>query len=457
MNKENLINLDLDTITVVDKRSLIRDLIKDGAVQNLTASQTKAINGYECDTIINKVKDEYRELLAEAEANESYEDYENNDDEIAEALKALTEKLSNRNNKNTVDSGLLNRLENVEMQIDGNAKHTIKLADEIADLKKVLSSPTVQKNIKTIQAKISGDNPILDEVTKYYSPNNEALANLMLLSPPSFGKSHAIRILGDSYDTFLEHNCSEDIDEIATLTGSVIPDSSGTGFINVDGVLTQAMRDASNGKSVLMFFDEVLRWNENVQAFLLTFLNGFEKEVNGIKEKFYRLTTRKNVNGSLEVIEASAKNLNIISGANLTSALPIEAFWSRFKKSRFDFSIELASKVAKSIIQTYNIDYTNDAILTKNDVDGLSSYFALLMAKTREMVTNGTLQYPFDFRLMKSIIEMSDSTTGSILSKVKDEIHNDLCSWNPDSGCILEESKKELDEAIDNINKLEAK
>jgi len=254
MNKENLINLDLDTITVVDKRSLIRDLIKDGAVQNLTASQTKAINGYECDTIINKVKDEYRELLAEAEANESYEDYENNDDEIAEALKALTEKLSNRNNKNTVDS---------------------------------------QKNIKTIQAKISGDNPILDEVTKYYSPNNEALANLMLLSPPSFGKSHAIRILGDSYDTFLEHNCSEDIDEIATLTGSVIPDSSGTGFINVDGVLTQAMRDASNGKSVLMFFDEVLRWNENVQAFLLTFLNGFEKEVNGIKEKFYRISYRE--------------------------------------------------------------------------------------------------------------------------------------------------------------------
>jgi hypothetical protein len=344
---------------------------------------------------------------------------------------------------------MINKIDSLDR--DMIALHGIvgDVENKINDINDLLKSPNVKKNIRVIQATASGDNPMLNAVTKYYSPNCEANTNIMLLSPPSFGKSHSIRILGSSYDNFLEHNCSSDIDEITTLLGNIIPDSSGTGFVNVDGILTQAMRDASNNKSVLLFLDEILRWNENTQAFLLTFLNGFEKEVNGIKEKWYKLTTRKNKNGSLEVIEANAKNLHIISGANLTSELPIQAFWSRFRKIRFDFSIGFAKSTAKSILKSYDLEEVD-----KYTFENFLNAFAYLMDKSRELVLKGALQFPIDFRNLKASLDSLDENTYKDLWQNLILHSLDDCTvWNPDSGDTLEDSKKELAESIGDIAK----
>lgn len=431
-------NKELEAMSVVEKRQLIREYIKDGDITDITSSDTNSLNSNDCDSIIIEA-DNKRNLNAKPKPTET--------NSVEKALADLTKALGNQNNPNIDESKILNKISDIQEQINEQKTYTKDLGSEVNEIVKALNTPTIQKNIKVIQAKISGDNRMLDAVTKYYSPNCEANTNIMLLSPPSFGKSHSIRILGSTYDKFLEHNCSSDIDEITTLLGNIIPDSSGTGFVNVDGILSQAMRSASNNKSVLLFLDEILRWNENTQAFLLTFLNGFEKEVNGVKEKWYRLTTRKNENGSLEVIEANAKNLHIISGANLTSELPIQAFWSRFRKIRFNFTKGFAKATCRSILDSYEI----------NDIDKFTSInflnaFAELMEKSRDLVLKGALQYPIDFRNLKASVEsLSDNTFKELWNNLVFHSIDDCTVWNPDSGDTLEDSVKELADTIGKI------
>ena len=442
-------NKDLEAMSVVEKRQLIREYIKDGSVSDITSSDTNSLNSNDCDSIIIEA-DNNRNLNSNPVITESNSNNDNN--EIANALSNLSNLISKQSNSGS-DPNLAKKVEQLSDHCDilggfiTDANNKINNIDNLLD--NLLKSPNVKKNIKVIQAKVTGDNPMLNAITKYYAPNCEANTNIMLLSPPSFGKSHSIRILGSTYDNFLEHNCSSDIDEITTLLGNIIPDSSGSGFVNVDGILTQAMRDASNNKSVLLFLDEILRWNENTQAFLLTFLNGFEKEVNGIKEKWFRLTTRKNENGSLEVIEANAKNLHIISGANLTSELPIQAFWSRFRKVRFDFSKRFAKSTAKSILGSYDIE-EKDQFTFENFLDGFSD----LMLRSRDLVLKGALQFPIDFRNLKASLDSLDENNFKDLWQNL-VIHSidDCTVWNPDSGDTLEDSRSELADTIGDVYK----
>jgi hypothetical protein len=425
--------INTEELSVIEKRKIIRELIANSLVESIKASDTNMLNSNECDSIIQEAQNNY-ESGNESETQES-ETQESNKS-IQEALTVLTQALAN--NESNASNQELDKFrdymeDRLEKTVDAMASSMNHLGSELDAIKDALKTPEVKKNIKVIQAKASGNNPMLNAITKYYTPSQEANTNVMLLSPPSFGKSHSVRILGDSYDSFLEHNCSSDIDEITTLIGNIIPDSSGSGFVNVDGVLTQAMREASEGKSVLLFLDEILRWNENTQAFLLTFLNGVEKTVNGVREKFYRLTTRKNNNGSLEVIESPSKNLHIISGANLTQEIPIQAFWSRFRKLRFDFNLGFCMETAKAILSGYNIKDYSDSDRELN-MGNFISGFAKLMEETRKLAIEGSIQFPIDFRNLKSCFD-------------------DCSNWNPDSGDSLKESRDELKTVINDVYK----
>jgi len=446
-------NINTEELSVIEKRKIIRELISNNLIESIKASETNMLNSNECDTIIQEAQDNY-ESGNELETYES-ETQESNQS-IQDALSALSNAIASNQNNSSISNKELDNfksyIENkLDKSIDAMASSICHIDDEINTLRDALKAPEVKKNIKVIQAKASGNNPMLNAITKYYTPSQEANTNVMLLSPPSFGKSHSVRILGDSYDSFLEHNCSSDIDEITTLIGNIIPDSSGSGFVNVDGVLTQAMREASEGKSVLLFLDEILRWNENTQAFLLTFLNGVEKNINGVREKFYRLTTRKNNNGSLEVLESPSKNLHIISGANLTQEIPIQAFWSRFRKLRFDFNLGFCMETAKAILSGYNIKDYSDSDRELN-MGNFISGFAKLMEETRKLAIEGSIQFPIDFRNLKASLEsMSGDSYFDLWEDLCLSCFDDCSNWNPDSGDSLKESRDELKTVINNV------
>jgi hypothetical protein len=365
-------------------RAFTRLLIREGKITGLTSSETKSMKKPECLEWIESALGE--EAL---KGSPSSADMSAIREEIAKAI----EKVSNR-------------VRDVEERMN-----------------EALDSPKTAKRLKTISGARSG-NPIVAECLKYYKAGELNQTKLMLLSPPSFGKSHAVRELAHEYDLFLEHGCSKSIEEEDTLKGCATPDNEKGGFINIDGVLTQAVREAGKEKSVLLFFDEVLRWTENTQAFLLTFLTGVD--IDG--ELHYRLTTKKSESGALEVITCKAKYLHIITGANLTAEAPVRAFWSRFRKYRIQFTKALAKSISKSILMDYGL---RDSI----GLDAFAEAYAQAMQSTRDMVKKGSLFECWDFRCLEQAIHASGGSGLDVIASEIQALTPDHCtSWDMDLG-----------------------
>jgi len=460
INKMNTIDklnqYDSDNFSVIEKRQFVRELIKEKIVNSVDASSTNSMKSSTCDDIIYDAQNgnsHYPKATTKPQKNKN---------NIGQILSELQNALDSQNtavDTDIIETMIDEKTDSLKSKIDDNKKSIIDATDKVEELLKVITAGSNKKLINKIKAKAS-NNVILEKLNFFYDVGTESNQNVLLLSPPSFGKSHAVRLMGSSYDHFIEHNCSDDMDENANLIGSTITDSSGqskSGFVNVDGALTKAMRKASKGESVLMFFDECLRWNESTQSFMLTFLNGFKKTVNNSSEKWYRLTTRNNNGIELETIEASAKNLHIVGGSNLTSDIPIEAFWSRFKKVRIDYSKQFATDTTLAIIDSYEIDDNGSPITKEKFVE----WYASLIDESRKAVVDGSLQFSADFRLLENAINSSDGNFESIVSVLLDEklgAFNDLCLWNSDNGNIQTDSLKALSKiynkiSIDNLTK----
>ena len=311
---------------------------------------------------------------------------------------------------------------------------------DIEDIKDLMSSNST--NTKRLPVKVEAkNNSIVDAMVDYYIPEKENITNLLLLSPPSFGKSHGVRIIAKAYKNFVEHNCSEDPEEIDNLIGSVKPDPSNGKFLVIDGKLTEAVRAASNNEPTLILFDEVLRWNDTTQSFMLTFLAGFDKNINGNLEQWYKLTTKNSVNGKMEVIECSAKYLHIVGAANLTNIIPVQAFYSRWEPKRFSFTEDFCKYTAKSILDRFS--NTMDQI----EIEKLIDIVYCLIKVTRENVVNGSLEMPVDFRYFKRALSNSDGSFKNICHNLKSKLIDNCSNWNPDTG----ETEKDSIEACNGI------
>lgn len=285
------------------------------------------------------------------------------------------------------------------------------------------------------------DGPILTKLRAFYVPGEPCPANVLLASPPSFGKSYSIRELGREYDAYLEHGCSDDLDEIATLLGSPIPDGKGH-FVVADGVLTEAMRHAAAGQTTLLLLDEVLRLNSRAQEWLLSFLTGV-KMSDGRRE--YHLRTRHvRPDGSLEVITCDARNLHIVAATNLSLISPIEAFWSRWEVVRIEFSATLVASVARSILDAYGI--SADA---KRERSRLASLWARVMRDTRIAVGDGKLRYPADLRMLERAAALATAPTASAVAQLLlDRLTDNVANWNPDTGDTEAESVKTTEQWV---------
>ncbi len=306
--------------------------------------------------------------------------------------------------------------------------------DQVQDLEKdynafkdsLTGSPSKIARAKVATA--SSDNVILKRVLPFY-PDQGACLKTLVTSPPSYGKSYSIRELGKAYDLYLEHGCSDSIDEETTLVGSTVPDGNG-GFAVVDGVLTQAVRAASEGKRVLLFLDEVLRWPIVSQEFLLSFLE--PNKSSGDPE--YVLRTRHMSNGACEVISCKIDNLHIIAAGNRSANSITEAFWSRWHKVNIKFDLDEFATICKQIADTYGVTI-------------YERIFADAAKLSRDRYNEMRVKAPIDCRNLINAIEWSGSDDWSDIRKwIQDNLEDQLVESDARTGDPLQDSLEAIEE-----------
>lgn len=275
----------------------------------------------------------------------------------------------------------------------------------------------------------SGKEPLLAAIDSFYTAGTECAANVLLCSPPSLGKSYSIRKKGAEYDLYLEHGCSDDVDELVTLLGGPTPDNENGGFANPLGVLAEAVTAASGGLTVLLLLDEVLRLSPRVQEWLLTFLTGVRLPSG---KRVYRLRTRKLVDGAFEVVECPAENLHVIGATNLSVIAPVEAFWSRWHKVRVEFEPAIVTEVATNVCASYGIA----------SAEPLVEQYTRIVTESRLAVKNGTLRFPADIRLLETACKAAKTPDGKAVGAfIAGALTDQVAHWDIDLGDTLAESR----------------
>lgn len=325
---------------------------------------------------------------------------------------------------------LAERVDAVEVRVTNVDAKLNDVLDTLAT-----ATPAVRSRVRSVLApsKASG-NAIVDALSRWYAVGVDREVNAMLLSPPSLGKSYAVREFGRSYDVYLEHGCSEDASEIDTLLGSPMPDNAG-GFVSVDGVLTQAVRSAAEGKSVLLFLDETLRLSRLAQEWLLMFLTGRH---NPDGSRSFVLRTRRVVaGGALEVLTCPAENLHIVGAGNLGMTTPIDAFWSRFESVRFHFDPVTVRSVATSVLAANGV--------TGPAADKLAAAYTTIVTESRIEVAKGTIRYPADIRMLARSAAVSEASAKAVATTLSGRLCDNMANWSADLGDTDPESKRICD------------
>lgn len=305
------------------------------------------------------------------------------------------------------------------------------VADAVADLKAQMAgvldiADKLKADAKTatraalVVAAATG-NKLLDAMLKYYKPGVYRETKLCLTSPPGFGKSYAAKQLGRSYDLYLEHGCSPDLDEITTLKGGPVPDTDGN-FHVIDGVLTQAVRAAAAGKTVLLLLDEIFRLPHKAQDWLLTFLVP-ESTPEG---PIFRLRTNHADGGKFEVLTCPAGKLHIIAATNLSFDKPHPAFWDRFRMVRVEFDKDLIAEAARVHHgPAFGVELS----------ERFCKKFADIMAESRQLVKAGTIAYPVGFRQLRTACEFAATPTDADVAKeLLPVLQDQVLNWDGDTG-----------------------
>lgn len=274
----------------------------------------------------------------------------------------------------------------------------------------------------------SGKNPILEVIAPFYVAGSDNPTKVCVSAPPSYGKSYSVALLGESYDTFITHGCSGDLDEWSMLLGGCTPRKEG-GFITVDGKLVEAVRSASEGKNTLFFLDEVFRMSPTTMESMLAFLAP-QRDSAGVLT--YELTTKQNDAGVLETIRCNAENLHIICATNLCEITPPEAFMDRFLFKHVRYEEKKVANISESCADKYAV----------SDSELLGKVFAKAMGASRKMFGEGQLKKPLSIRdLERACIHAEDATAESVRDWLVNNGTEGMLMWNSETGDIIKDSE----------------
>lgn len=309
------------------------------------------------------------------------------------------------------------------------------LAETLEKIADAMSTSTSNR-LPIATAVGSGKNPILEVIAPFYVAGADNPTKLVVSAPPSYGKSFSVGLLGRSYETFITHGCSGDMDEWSMLLGGCTPKKEG-GFITVDGKLTEAVRSASEGKNTLFFMDEVFRMSPTTMEAMLAFLAP-QKDANG--ELIYQLTTKQNDAGVLETLTCKADKLHIICATNLCEVTPPEAFMDRFLFKHIRYEDTMVASISESVADTYGIQ----------DADQLAGRFAMAMGLSRKKFGEGQIQKPLSIRdLERACTHATDSTPAHVCEWLINNGMDALLMWNSDTGDIIADSEQGVKDIAD--------
>lgn len=286
----------------------------------------------------------------------------------------------------------------VRAELDTKLEPLKDLADAIAANPAAITGVSARRAAVLKSAVKGAGCPILAALTKAYGPAGSPMLGSFhrwILGAPACGKSHAVREFAklNGYSKFVEHGCSPALEELAVVKGCAAPDGKG-GFIVPDGKLTEAVRAAGSGETVLLFMDELARIHPIVQDWLLTFLQGVKTPTG----REYHLTTSKaDATGQqLEVITCKAENLHIVAAGNLERPIA-SAFWSRFIPVRIDFTEAHIEHVAASMLDAGGIAAHGN----------LPKAWAEVVADSREKTNEGSAMHTLSNRLFEDAVELA--------------------------------------------------
>lgn len=267
-------------------------------------------------------------------------------------------------------------------------------------------------------------NVILDKILNYY-PTGGTCTQCLVTSPPSYGKTFAIRKLGEQYDVFLKHSCAERESEEQILIGGPQADASGQWKVQ-DGVLTEAIRHASQGKRVLLFLDEIMRWKLELQDSLLDLL---QSSVDNQGNEFHELRTPHMVNGQQEVLRCSTDNLHIIGAGNREGNPITPAFDDRFHSVDVKYVESEYKEIARENLISKGV----------KDADAIAEVYAPATTAARKLYNEMRLRKPLSIRYLRRAVDMTYQNTGDtkpddVLQWMAQHLEDNHVTWDARTG-----------------------
>ena len=329
--------------------------------------------------------------------------------------------------KDIVDKAINSDVKPVMDDLNEKVDQLAPLADTLDRIADSMAGKTSNR-LPIATAIASGKNPILEVIAPFYVAGSDNPTKVCVSAPPSYGKSYSVALLGESYDTFITHGCSGDLDEWSMLLGGCTPRKEG-GFITVDGKLVEAVRSASEGKNTLFFLDEVFRMSPTTMESMLAFLAP-QRDSAGVLT--YELTTKQNDAGVLETIRCNAEKLHIICATNLCEITPPEAFMDRFLFKHVRYEEAKVANISESCADKYSI----------SDSELLGKVFAKAMGASRKMFGEGQLKKPLSIRdLERACIHAEDATAESVRDWLVNNGTEGMLMWNSETGDIIKDSE----------------
>lgn len=292
----------------------------------------------------------------------------------------------------------------------------------VAGLNMTMATPQGRSTV--VNAVQRSKNVILDKILNYY-PTGGTCTQCLVTSPPSYGKTFAIRKLGEQYDVFLKHSCAERESEEQILIGGPQADASGQWKVQ-DGVLTEAIRHASQGKRVLLFLDEVMRWKLELQDSLLDLL---QSSVDNQGNEFHELRTPHIVNGQQEVIRCSTDNLHIIGAGNREGNPITPAFDDRFHSVDVKYVESEYKEIARENLISKGV----------KDADAIVEVYAPATTAARKLYNEMRLRKPLSIRYLRRAVDMTYQNTGDakaddVLQWMVQHLEDNHVTWDARTG-----------------------
>lgn len=248
-----------------------------------------------------------------------------------------------------------------------------------------------------------------------------ALCPVQISGPAGLGKTYTARLFGRSegFDLVVEIGGFAGMESIDLLGRASLRNGS---EVWVDGPMAQAFRAAARGEKVLLIIDEILRIPARERSLMLTALTP--------DHGMLRLTTGRIIDvddtgtGTVEVIEAPAENVAIVSTTNVGADYFVDADDPAMKERWKVYLIRDAVKTVEKVIS----GIAKAKGWGDDDADAVAAQCAGLYEQLTNLKTASQLAHAPSLRTLARAVTLAPHHAGVADMLIEESVH-----W-PDTG-----------------------